>query len=243
MPVFGSLLTCGVSFLIEIKESVLQLLFPHLCTGCGSDLLSKRSELCMRCIEALPETNFELYPANPVEKTFWGRIPLLAATAQFYFTKTSLIQHLMHQLKYRGDQELGIQLGKIMGVHLMKSTRFETEALVPLPLFPAKERKRGFNQATILCQGMAEMMQVPILQNVISRPQHTETQTRKGRVERWKNIEGKFILNNASAISNKRILLVDDVITTGATLESCGMELLKAHAVQLSVATLCYASR
>lgn len=170
-------------------------------------------------------------------------MPLLAATAQFYFTKASLIQHLMHQLKYRSDQELGIQLGKIMGVHLLKSTRFETQALVPLPLFPAKERKRGFNQATILCQGMADTMQVPILHNVISRPQHTETQTRKGRVERWKNIEGKFILTDAAAISNKRLLLVDDVVTTGATLESCGTELLKAPGVQLSVATLCYAAR
>lgn len=232
-----------MGFWKEISESVLHLLFPHVCAGCGSDLLSKRSELCMRCIEALPETNFERYSANPVEKTFWGRMPLLAATAQFYFTKASLIQQLLHQLKYKGDRELGIQLGKIMGVHLMKSGRFETEALVPLPLFPARERKRGYNQATLLCEGMAEILHLPVLDRVIARPRHTETQTRKGRVERWKNIEGKFMLTDTAAISNKKLLLVDDVVTTGATLESCGAELLKAPGARLSVATLCYASR
>jgi ComF family protein len=227
----------------EIKDSFLHLLFPHVCTGCGSDILSEESVLCMRCMDAIPETNFEMHPNNPVEKTFWGRLPLLGATAQFYFTKESLMQHLMHQFKYKRNKELGLQLGRIMGDQIKKSGRFEADALIPLPLFPAKEKRRGYNQATILCDGMAETMNIPVLDKVIIRPQHTETQTKKGRIERWKNMEGKFILSNPEAIRNKHLLLVDDVVTTGATLEACGNELLKAEGVRLSVATLCVASR
>ncbi len=232
-----------MALLREIKESVLHLLFPHVCTGCGSDLLSKDSVLCMRCVESMPETQFELHANNPAEKIFWGRLPITTASAQFYFTKESLMQHLMHQLKYKGNKELGIQLGRIMGDQLRKSGRFAVDALIPLPLFPAKEKRRGYNQATLLCQGMAETMQVPVLDNVITRPQHTETQTKKGRIERWKNMEGKFVLTDSAAIENKNILLVDDVVTTGATLEACGNELLQAKNVKLSIATLCIASR
>jgi ComF family protein len=227
----------------EIKDSFLHLLFPHVCTGCGSDILNEETVLCMRCIDAMPETNFELHPKNPVEKTFWGRLPLVGGTAQFYFTKESLMQHLMHQFKYKRNKELGLQLGRIMGEQIKKSGRFEADVLIPLPLFPAKEKRRGYNQATVLCEGMAETMNIPVLDNVILRPQHTETQTKKGRIERWKNMEGKFILSNSDTIRNKHLLLVDDVITTGATLEACGNELLKADNVRLSVASFCVSSR
>jgi ComF family protein len=226
----------------EIKESFLHLLFPHVCTGCGSDLLSEESMLCMRCMDAMPETSFELHSNNPVEKKFWGRLPLVSATAQFYFTKESLMQHLMHQFKYKGNKELGLQFGRIMGDQLQRSDRFHIDALIPLPLFPVKEKRRGYNQATVLCNDMADNMKIPVLDKVIIRPQHTETQTKKGRIERWKNMEGKFVLTNAKAISNKHVLLIDDVVTTGATLEACGNELLKAENVQLSVATLCVTS-
>lgn len=227
----------------EIKDSFLHLLFPHVCTGCGNDILNEETVLCMRCIDAMPETNFDIHPNNPVEKLFWGRVPLVGATAQFYFTKESLMQHLMHQFKYKSNKELGLQLGKMMGEQLKKSGRFAVDALIPLPLFPAKEKRRGYNQATLLCEGMAESMGIPVLNNVIIRPQHTETQTKKGRIERWKNMEGKFILSAPDAIRNKHLLLVDDVVTTGATFEACGNELLKAENVQLSLASLCVASR
>lgn len=227
----------------EIKDAVLHLLFPHVCTGCGSDVLNAETVLCMRCIEAMPETNFELHPNNPVEKLFWGRLPLTSATAQFYFTKESLMQHLMHQFKYKRNKHLGFQLGRIMGEQIMKSERFKVDALIPLPLFPAKEKRRGYNQAMLLCEGMAQSMHIPVLDKAIIRPQHTETQTKKGRIERWKNMEGKFILNNPEMIRNKHLLLVDDVVTTGATFESCGHELLKVENVTLSLASLCVASR
>jgi ComF family protein len=228
----------------EIKESFLHIAFPHICDGCGSDLLNIQSNLCIRCVSSLPETNFEMHSNNPVEKVFWGRLPVASASAHLYFTKESLVQRLMHLLKYRGNQEIGLQLGRIMGNGLKSSNRFhQIDVLIPLPLFPSKERKRGYNQAKVLCDGIAEVLGLPVLSTVITRPQHTETQTKKGRIERWKNIEGKFHLCEPSLIRHKHLLLVDDVITTGATLEACGNELLTAGNIKLSIATLCVASR
>ncbi|MEZ5035781.1 MAG: ComF family protein, partial [Chitinophagaceae bacterium] len=223
-------------------ESVVHLFFPQVCSGCGTDILSKDASLCMRCMEAMPETKFEQHADNPVEKMYWGRLPLVSGSAQFYFTKESLMQFLVHQFKYKNNKALGLQLGKIMGRQLQESGRFPIDALVPLPLFPAKEKRRGYNQATVLCNGMAEYLQVPVIKDAIIRHTHTDTQTKKGRIERWQNIEGKFALKNAGQLQNKHILLVDDIITTGATLEACGMTLRKVPNLQLSVATLCIAS-
>jgi ComF family protein len=227
----------------EIRESLLQIIFPHICSGCGSDLLSVESNLCLRCVDALPETDFEKHENNPVEKIFWGRLPLESASASYYFTKESLVQHLMHQFKYKSNKELGLQLGRMMGYQLLYSERFKVDAIVPLPLFPGKEKRRGYNQSVLLCEGIAELLKVPVLTDVIIRPEHTETQTKKGRIERWRNMEGKFLLTNREKVAGKHLLLVDDVVTTGATLEACGTELLKVDKVKLSIATLCFASR
>jgi ComF family protein len=227
----------------EIKNSVLHMLFPNVCAGCGNDMIAGNTVLCLKCMDAMPETNFELHPGNPIEKKFWGRLQLNGASAQYYFTRESLMQHLMHQFKYRGNKELGLQLGRMIGDSLNRSGRFKIDALIPLPLFVSKEKRRGFNQATVLCEGMAEHMHVPVLKDVVVRTQYTDTQTQKGRIERWQNMEGKFVVTQPGAISNKHILLVDDVVTTGATLEACGIELLKANNVKLSIATLCFAAR
>jgi ComF family protein len=227
----------------EIKESLLHLFFPHVCAGCGSDLINEEAQLCLRCMANMPETNFQMHANNPVEKMFWGRVPLVSATAQYYFTKESLMQHIMHQFKYKGNKELGLFLGRMMGEYLKRSNQFMVDGLVPLPLFPAKERKRGYNQATLLCEGMSESMNIPVIRSVVARKEHTDTQTKKGRVDRWQNMEGKFELINKEEISGKHLLLVDDVVTTGATLEACGTVLLEGENTRLSLATLCYASR
>jgi ComF family protein len=229
--------------LTEIAEAFLHLIFPHICAGCGRDGIPRHSALCIKCAGNLPATHFEFYHNNPVEKKFWGRVPLIAATAQYFFTRDSLIQQLIHQFKYNANKELALQLGQLMGASLKLSGRFEADALVPLPLFPARERKRGFNQSDLLCEGMAIQLEMPVFKHSIIRPERTETQTRKGRIERWKNVEGKFVLTDPASIAGKHILLVDDVITTGATLESCGSELLKAENTRLSVACLCVTSR
>jgi ComF family protein len=225
----------------EIIESILHLLFPHICPGCGTDNLSHKNILCLHCMASLPETFFEYYPDNPIEKKFYGRIPVQAATAQYFFSRNSILQRLVHQLKYNGNKEVGYQLGRLMGASLIRSGRFNADVIVPVPLFGARERKRGYNQSLILSEGIAEELQLPVLKNIITRPDHTETQTQKGRIERWRNIEGKFRLVSPPSLSGKHLLLVDDVITTGATLESCGTELLKAGDIHLKIACLCYA--
>lgn len=231
------------SCLSDAKEALLHLIFPHVCAGCGSDLLGKDNILCIDCISSLPETLFHLHANNPVEKLFWGRLPVTHATAQYYFVKESLMQRLMHAFKYRGNKDLGLFLGRLMGHQLAQSNRFSfVDAVVPLPLFASKESKRGFNQAAILCDGIAEVLGKPILKKTIVRTTHTESQTKKNRVQRWQNMEGRFLLKNESSINGKHILLIDDVVTTGATLEACGIELLKAEDIRLSIATLCFSS-
>ena len=191
----------------------------------------------------MPETSFHLHSNNPIEKLFWGRLPITAATAQYYFSKDSLVQHLMHRFKYKGDRELGLFLGRLIGYQLNQTNRFkEIDCLIPLPLFPSKERKRGYNQATLLCEGIAEVLHKPVIKDAVIRTIYTESQTKKNRIERWQNMEGRFQLINEAAVKGKHILLIDDVITTGATLEACGHELLKAQDIKLSIATLCFSS-
>lgn len=225
----------------EITDSLLHLAFPHVCEGCGTDNLQADHLLCLRCLSELPNTNFHLHANNPIEKIFWGRIPITSATAQYYFTKESMMQHLMHQFKYKGNKEIGTYLGKLVGWAMMESNRFSSvDALIPLPLHKSKEHKRGYNQATVLCEGISSVLNKPVLKNIVVRPEQTETQTKKGRIQRWQNMEGKFELVNSSAIEGKHVLVVDDVVTTGATLEACGREILTAKNVQLSLATLCF---
>jgi len=227
----------------NIAHSLEHVFFPHICAGCGTDILDASQLICLHCMERLPQTRFHMHANNPVEKIFWGRLPLASVSSHYYFSKDSLLQHLMHEFKYNGKKELGEFFGRQMGNSFLQSNRFRfIDALVPLPLFRRKERIRGYNQATVLCDGIATAMNLPVLKKVIRRNEHTETQTHKGRIERWKNMEGKFSIIDEKAIENRHILLVDDVITTGATLEACGIELLKAAGVQLSIATLAYTS-
>ncbi len=228
----------------NIFSSTLHLFYPHVCTGDGSDLLQEDNLLCITCIHHLPHTNFADLANNPVEKDFWGRIQLEAAYSQFYFSKEFLIQHLIHQLKYKGDIGIGFYLGTIMGNTLLKSTRFSTlDALVPLPLYADKEHKRGYNQAAIICNGISSVMNIPVLNGAVIRNHATETQTRKHRTERWDNVKGSFKVAKENELAGKHVLLVDDVVTTGATLEACGNIILETENVKLSIATLAYAAK
>ena len=233
----------ALSWLNEFKESLLHLAFPHVCAGCGSNHVRREHLLCLHCLEALPRTHFHRHHHNPVAKMFWGRLPLVHATAHLYFTKDSLVQHLMHQVKYKGHKELGFYLGSLLGHDLLEAGHFTgIDALVPLPLHAAKQHKRGYNQATLLCEGISSVLQKPVLKDAVARTTHTESQTKKNRVERWQNMEGRFELRDEAALSGKHLLLVDDIVTTGATLEACGRALLQAPNAQVSLATLCISS-
>lgn len=225
-----------------IKDAVLHYVYPHVCVGCGTDVLSVQSQLCLYCIQSLPVTNFETMPKNPVEKIFYGRVPLQAATAYLYFSKTSITHELVHAIKYKRNKELGLQMGAIMGEALKLSGRFPVDAVIPLPLYPKREKKRGYNQATLLATGIAQALEVPCLERVIKRSRKTETQTKKNRIERVENMINTFTLMDPQQIANKHVLLVDDVVTTGATLESCATTILQAPQAQLSIASLCFAT-
>jgi|SRR5690606_10640224 ComF family protein len=231
-------------WLRNAAEGIRHIFFPHICAGCGSDLLREKELLCIRCLRNLPFTNFHRYRNNPVEKIFWGRIPLVAAFSFMYFTKNSILQQLMHQLKYSGRKEIGDFFGRKMGEVIPEFLGEDLpDAIIPLPLHPAKERKRGYNQAGIIAKGISSITNIPVKENVVRRDVYTFSQTQKSRIERWDNMEGKFVLNEDDVPYGKHVLLVDDVITTGATLESCGAELLKVEGLRLSISTLAYSTR
>jgi ComF family protein len=228
----------------KIFSDAAHLFYPHNCTGCGSDLIGRNNLLCTKCIADLPHTNFEKYSNNMVERIFWGRMPLKAAHAEFYFSKGQLIQHLIHELKYNNNKEIGIYLGEYTGKNLLQSSRFTNiDYIVPLPLFPDKEFRRGYNQAEIICNGMSVSMNVPVMARNVTRNRNTETQTRKQRAQRWENVAGSFNITDTAVLTGKNILLVDDVITTGATLEACASEILKIPGVSISIAALAIATK
>ena len=225
-------------------ESLLHLFFPHHCAACGSDLLEPDLPVCFKCTLELPYTDFEKLTDNPVEKTFWGRLPLEQACSHLYFSKDSLLQTLLHQLKYKGREDIGFHLGKSMGRALQASSRFqEIDALIPLPLHPKREQKRGYNQAAVICEGISEETGWPVFENAVARIQATSTQTNRNRIERWENMDGRFQIKEPALLQGKHLLLVDDVITTGATLEACGQVLINCPNVMLSIASLAFASR
>ncbi len=197
--------------------------------------------LCAGCLSGLPYTGFEDKPGNRVEKVFYGRLALASAASTFYFTKNSLLQNVLNELKYRGNKNAGIMLGRLAGYKLMASSYFDnTDFIVPLPLNEKKERKRGYNQAFLIAEGISAIWKKPVLQNAIIRTVFTETQTHKNREGRWLNMEGVFKIKDKDALLNKHILLVDDIITTGATLEACGSEILKVPGTTLSILSIAY---
>ncbi|MDP4129555.1 MAG: phosphoribosyltransferase family protein [Bacteroidota bacterium] len=189
----------------------------------------------------MPLTEFEQHAGNPVEKIFWGRAKIRAASAYLYFTKNSAVQQSLHRFKYKGRKEIGFYFGKRIGHALKSSGRFQTcELILPLPLFTARARKRGYNQAAILSEGISAVTNIPVINDALVRVMETATQTHKTRIQRWQNMTDKFMVKKPELLIGKHILLVDDVITTGSTLDACAQILLSTQEVTLSIATLAY---
>ena len=232
-----------MKYLSNILEDALQLFYPHVCAGCGDDLHGKLQLICFSCMQQLPYTDFAKIPNTQIEHIFYGRAKIESACSIFYFSKGQIMQQLIHQLKYKGNQEIGIYLGKLMAEQLLNSGRFNNfDAIIPLPMHPDKQKKRGYNQAEVLANGLSQKMNIPLLNNMILRSKKTSTQTKKQRVERWTNVDGTFVIQNQSSIIGKHILLIDDVITTGATLEACINTILSVENTTLSIAVLAHAS-
>jgi len=179
---------------------------------------------------------------SPLDKVFWGRAKLAHTAALYIFHKKGKVQHLIHQLKYKGRLDVGIHLGKLLGAELIKSDKFkDVTKVVPVPLHPGKQRKRGYNQSEQIAIGLAKAMSIEMDAKSFIRTINTETQTRKSRFARWENVKEIFKITSPEDLANRHILLVDDVITTGATLESAAHVLLSIEGVKVSVACIGYA--
>ncbi len=221
---------------------LLELLFPDYCVACNTLLVNQEQVVCTQCWVEMPKTHFHKQPDNVVEKIFWGRVPIERATSLFFFEKKSKYQHLIHALKYKNRPDVGVELGRLLALELKQNPEFSRfDAVVPVPLHPAKEKKRGYNQSYQIALGMSEVMGIPVLKTALLRNKNTSTQTRKSRFERSENMAEVFVVAKPMLIQNKHVLLVDDILTTGATLEQCALALKQSADVKISIATLGYA--
>lgn len=226
----------------RLAYDIIELLFPNLCNGCGLGLYTGEKAICSHCLYDLPYTDFHLFADNRVAKQLWLRLPFEAAMAMLYFKKGTKIQNLIHNLKYNGKTEVGHKLGYLLGQQLLLSQQYKAiDYIIPVPLHVKKERERGYNQSVCIAEGLSEVIQAPVKKNLLIRKKITETQTRKSRFIRYENMVDVFELFGIDQLKNKHILLIDDVITTGATIEACGNALLKSGIRKLSIASVAFA--
>ncbi len=215
------------------------LIYPRICSACDASLLKHEEILCTFCQHQLPKTNYHHDSDNPLFRVFWGRIPIAHAAALYFFKKGGKVQHVIHQLKYNGIEETGTYLGESYGHDLLQSAFFkDVEVVIPVPLHKRKLRKRGYNQSELIAIGLSKAMQIPCDTKTLIRTTASKTQTKKSRFKRWENVKEIFTITNHEHLQGKHILLVDDVITTGATIEACARQLLTISGVKVSVVAL-----
>ena len=216
------------------------LIFPKLCCACNTTLLKNEKVICVNCVLTLPKTNFHLDKENPVNKVFWGRVQVEMATSFYLFSKKSRVQHLLHQLKYKGGKYVGTVVGELLGNDLKKAKYFKgIDFVIPVPLHKNKLKKRGYNQSEWIAKGVAEAMNISINPTTLFRKEDSQTQTRKSRYKRWENV-GEIFGIATNELEGKKVLLIDDVVTTGATIEACAQVLIKQNC-KVYVATIAYA--
>ena len=228
--------------MISFWSRLLDLISPRLCVVCGERLAVTEETLCSKCYLHLPRTDFanDLYE-NVMAKLFWGQIKLEKATALFYYEPHAETARILYELKYKNHPEIGVVMGRMMAKELMKSGLFEDiDALVPVPLAKKREHERGYNQSLELAKGVSEVTGLPIANLVIRRTKFVGSQTKRGRWERNENVEHVFELVDDN-ISDQHLLLIDDVVTTGATVIACAKEMQKASNVKISVLALGFA--
>lgn len=227
---------------MSVFKHLIQLIYPNLCLVCTENLMAGENLVCLSCLSKLPYTDYHLQASNPIEQRFWGKFPVEGAASLYFYQKATAGQQLLHALKYKGEKQLGEFLGRQLGVRLAESAVFQTvDLVVPVPLHPKKYRKRGYNQSECICNGIAAALHVPVDFTNLERLVENPTQTRKGVYERWENTQGIFGVKDTALFAGKHILLVDDVLTTGSTLEACAQAILQAKGVKISIATLAVA--
>ncbi len=220
----------------------LGLFMPSLCSACGNHLVQGEHIICLTCYHDLPFTDFHLQHDNAIATRFWGRVDVHAATALMHFEKGNKVQQLVHELKYKGRDDVGEYLGELLGKQLKHAEAFKDVAqVIPVPLHWRKKLKRGYNQSACFAEGIAKAMDIEVNLELLQRARHTQTQTKKSRDERWINVKDVFKLHKPEQYTGMHVLLVDDVVTTGATLEACAQQLLQIPGVRVSIATIAVA--
>lgn len=230
---------------MSLFSDFIDLIYPNCCVACNSTLLNNENCICTLCKYKLPKTDFCKEPDNPVFKMFYGRAEIKAAMAYYFFKKGSRVQHLVHHFKYKGRKDIGLEIGKIIGAELKSSVFFKNiDTIIPVPLHPAKIRKRGYNQASVLAEGIStgysgNADKSMVNNNILLRVSNI-SQIQKGRFARWLNASEAFSINPSMISRNNNILLVDDVVTTGSTLDACANILLQLPGISIRIATMAY---
>lgn len=220
-------------------DDVISVFYPRTCMACGNTLFRHEETLCTYCLFHLPKTNFHKELDNPVSRIFWGRVGLSSAAAYYHFGKGGKVQHLIHQLKYKDHKEIGVYVGKQYGAELREEPFYsDIDTVIPVPLHLSKLRSRGYNQSEQFAIGLCSTMPAVLDVHALYRTFASETQTKKSRFNRWENVKEIFALRDEETLKGKHVLLVDDVITTGATIEACAAMLLKIPEVKVSVVAL-----
>lgn len=235
---------CKVLHINDIGDDFLSLFFPRLCLACSAHLVRGEKVLCTGCLLSMAKTDFHLKRNNTLEQAFWGRCLVERAAAFSVYNRGSRIRKLIHALKYNGRTETGKVLGELYG-NILKESDFmgDIDMIVPVPLHPARQRKRGYNQSDYIAYGLSEATGVAVKKNIIRRSDQTGSQTKRGRYERWENVKSLFFVPEPEAVTGKHILIVDDVITTGSTMEACVNALHEAGEVKVSLVALAAAQK
>ena len=220
----------------------IDLLFPTLCLGCSQSLSANEKVLCARCRISLPETgqHRDPYDQNHLLNKFAGKVPIRFVSSYVYFTKGGIVQKLIHGIKYKGQKEAAKEIAAWYGHQLKLESKLtdEIDVVIGVPLHKSRLQQRGYNQADLIAEGLAEALDVPVRTDILIRSRFKESQTHKNRLERWENVSTVFAVVNQNEVKDKNVVIVDDVLTTGATIEACAVELIKAGCKSVGVLTL-----
>jgi len=226
---------------MSILKDVFNIFFPITCLNCGEQLNGKEDLVCLECRFEFSLLDFSNQTNNSLEQVFEGRVNIQFATSLLRYERKGIAQHLIHQLKYKGKEELGVFFGKWLGSDLLNCERCpQFDFIIPVPLHEKRLKVRGYNQVTKFGQEISTILQVPYNESILKRKLDSKTQTSKLRVERFNDLKEKFFINDFVTFKNKHVLLVDDVLTTGATIEACVIKLQEIEGVKVSLATIAF---